>query len=379
MLPASDDTPRVREHIDRLEASSREDAFRSSSAPPTTDGRGEGSSEKGKVSSPETPERHRERERHSGGSNGRAPSPVPAPSPPYLPDPRPATVTASREAEKWEGERTAQPEATPPPEGWFEVSERAPQAPRASRDALADRDEEPGWMRSLFLGEAGRKSFPFGRGVPSRLRPLVAWVPVAVRVPQAVFALLAFAVAASMKHDATDCVERVSVVSNATDVAAGTDAKAVHLPPRSMCLPGRSFTHFASLEFLVVADAAAFVWAIFFFFGDLLCLGKVRLGREIAAKTSDVTTAQTLRRMGSLGVPRLAFVGDSTLCFLTLVSAAATFGFLSGANDLGAGYCDGVGRPWCDRGAAAAAFGTCAFVAFVPSVMINAANDVGPW
>ena len=118
---------------------------------------------------------------------------------------------------------------------------------------------------------------------------------------------------------------------------------------------------------------------MFFFFGDLLCLGKVRLGREIAAKTSDVTTEQTLRRATSLGVPRLAFWGDAALCFLTLVSAAATFGFLSGGDDLGAGYCDGVGRGWCDRMAAAAAFGTCAFVAYLPSVMINAANDVGPW
>ena len=173
-------------------------------------------------------------------------------------------------------------------------------------------------------------------------------------------------VAASMKHDATDCA-----VSTASSTTTAT--------PHALCLPGRSFTHFASLEFLVVANVAAFVWACFFFFGDLLCLGKVRLGREIAAKTSDVTTEQTLRRATSLGIPRLAFWGDAALCFLTLVSAAATFGFLSGGDDLGAGYCDGVGRGWCDRMAAAAAFGTCAFVAYLPSVMINADNDVGPW
>ena len=370
MLPASDEAPGVREHIDRLEASSREGAFRSNSVPPTTDGRGVGPSERGEVSGPETPD-------------GRAPSPGPAASPPYFPDTRPVLVATSREAEKREGEGRAQPKATPPPEGWFEVSERTTPSTRASRDALADREEEPSWMRSLFLGEAGRRSLPFGRGVPSRLRPLVAWVPVAVRVPQAVFALLSFAVAASMKHDATDCVDGASVVSNATDVTDATDATdattARLVPRRSMCLPGRSFANFTSLEFLVVANAAAFAWAVFFFFGDLLCLGKVRLGREIAAKTSDVTTEQTLRRMRSLGVPRLAFVGDAALCFLTLVSAAATFGFLSGAKDLGAGYCDGVGRPWCDRMAAAAAFGTCAFVALVPSVMINTANEFGPW
>ena len=232
-------------------------------------------------------------------------------------------------------------------------------------------------MRYLFLGEAGRRSFPFGRAVPSRLRPLCAWVPVAARVPQAAFALLAFAVAASMKHDATDCPdERPLSTSTTTDVSNGTSSTTT-ATPHALCLPGRSFTNFASLEFLVVANVAAFVWACFFFFGDLLCLGKVRLGREIAAKTS--TTEQTLRRATSLGVPRLAFWGDAALCFLTLVSAAATFGFLSGGENLGAGYCDGVGRGWCDRMAAAAAFGTCAFVAYLPSVLITAANDVGPW
>ena len=362
MLPASDDSPRVREHIDRLEASSREEAFRSNSAPPTTRGQGQGSSEKGEegsVGGPPTPERAASR-------------PIPAPSPPYLPDPRPATVPVSSESHsKRDGEGKEHPEATPPPEGWFGVREQdaalsVPTTRPSRRDVLADREEEPGWMRYLFLGEAGRRPFPFGRAVPSRLRPLCAWVPVAARVPQAAFALLAFAVAASMKHDATDCV-----VTTASSTTTAT--------PHALCLPGRSFTHFASLEFLVVANVAAFVWACFFFFGDLLCLGKVRLGREIAAKTSDVTTEQTLRRATSLGVPRLAFWGDAALCFLTLVSAAATFGFLSGGDDLGAGYCDGVGRGWCDRMAAAAAFGTCAFVAYLPSVMINADNDVGPW
>ena len=375
MLPASEDAPRVREHIDRLEASSREEAFRSNSAPPTTRGQGEGSSEKGEegsVGAPPTPERA-------------APRPIPAPSPPYLPDTRPATVAVSSETTKRDGEGQEHPEATPPPEGWFGVSEQdaalsVPTTRPSRRDVLADREEEPGWMQYLFLGEAGRRPFPFGRAVPSQLRPLCAWVPVAVRVPQGAFALLAFAVAASMKHDATDCPdERPLSTSTTTDISNGTSSTINDQRPHALCLPGRSFTNFASLEFLVVANVAAFVWACFFFFGDLLCLGKVRLGREIAAKTSDVTTEQTLRRATSLGVPRLAFWGDAALCFLTLVSAAAAFGFLSGGENLGAGYCDGVGRGWCDRMAAAAAFGTCAFVAYLPSVMINAANDVGPW
>ena len=167
MLPASEDAPRVREHVDRLEASSREEAFRSNSAPPTTRGQGKGSSEKGEegsVGAPPTPERA-------------APRPVPAPSPPYLPDTRPATVAVSSETTKRDGEGKEHPEATPPPEGWFGVSEQdaalsVPTTRPSRRDALADREEEPGWMRYLFLGEAGRRPFPFGRAVPSRLRPL---------------------------------------------------------------------------------------------------------------------------------------------------------------------------------------------------------------
>ena len=50
------------------------------------------------------------------------------------------------------------------------------------------------------------------------------------------------------------------------------------------------------------------------------------------------TTERALRRATKLGVPPIAFVGDLSLCFLTLVSLA-TFGFLSAANDLDAGYC----------------------------------------
>lgn len=370
MLPASDDAPGVREHIDRLEASSREEAFRSSSAPPATGGGGAVSSEKEDSSGPKTPD-------------GPALHPVPAPTPPYLPDTRPATVAASREADAREGEGKELEAGTPPPEGWFEVSKRdaarfPAQTSDTRRDPLADRDEEPGWMRFLFLGDAGRRSFPFGRGVPSKLRPLLAWVPVAARVPQALFSLLAFAVAASMTHDETcrsvQGVENAGV-ENAT--SAQTSSALAALVTSTLCLPGRSFTHFACLEFLVVANVASFVWSACFFFGDLLCLGKVRLGREIVAKTT--TTERALRRATKLGVPRVAFFGDLSLCFLTLVSASATFGFLSGANDLDAGYCGEVGSGWCDRMAAAAAFSMCAFVFFLPSMFMNAANEVGPW
>ena len=370
MLPASDDAPGVREHIDRLEASSREEAFGSSSAPPATRGGGAVSSEKEDASGPETPD----------GSAPHPPPIVPAPTPPYLPDTRPATVAASREADAREGEGKELEAGTPPPAGWFEVSKRDParlpaQTRDTRRDPLVDRDEEPGWMRFLFLGDAGRRSFPFGRGVPSKLRPLLAWVPVALRVPQALFSLLAFAVVASMTHDQT-CGKVQSVENNAT--ATQTASALAKLVTKRMCLPGRSFTHFACLEFLVVANASSFVWCLCFFFGDLLCLGKVRLGRDIVAKTT--TTEQALKRAQNLSVPLVAFFGDLSQCFLTLTSATATFGFLSGANDLDAGYCGLVGeKGWCDRMAAAAGFSMCAFLVFLPSVFMNAANEVGPW
>jgi hypothetical protein len=196
-----------------------------------------------------------------------------------------------------------------------------------------------------------------------------------LRLPQALFSLLAFAVVASMTHDET-CGSVQSVENNATSTQ--TSSALANLVSKTLCLPGRSFTHFACLEFLVVANASSFVWCLCFFFGDLLCLGKVRLGREIVAKTT--TTEQALKRAQNLSVPLVAFFGDLSQCFLTLTSATATFGFLSGANDLDAGYCGLVGeKGWCDRMAAAAAFSMCAFVVFLPSVFMNAANEVGPW
>ena len=118
MLPASDDAPGVREHIDRLEASSREEAFGSSSAPPATRGGGAVSSEKEDASGPETPD----------GSAPHPPPIVPAPTPPYLPDTRPATVAASREADAREGEGKELEAGTPPPGGLVRGFKARPRA-----------------------------------------------------------------------------------------------------------------------------------------------------------------------------------------------------------------------------------------------------------
>ena len=291
MLPASDDAPRVREHIDRLEASSREEAFRSNSAPPTTRGQGQGSSEKGEegsVGGPPTPERAASR-------------PIPAPSPPYLPDTRPATVAVSSESHRRE-EGKEHPKRRPHRRlvrgSQQDAALSVPTTRPSRRDVPADREEEPGWMRYLFLGEAG------------------AGVPVRPRGPSRPSTALGARRGARLKR---------SRLARRRHGLRRHDGFSTTWPPHALCLPGRSFTHFASLEFSS-SPTPAFAWACF---SSATCSASSgQAGVEIAAKTSDVTTEQTLRRDFAR---RSRPLGRRRFVFPTLVSAAATLGFLPAA------------------------------------------------
>lgn len=265
------------------------------------------------------------------------------------------------------------------PQTWLHEIPQAGATPTntGARPPPVQRDE-PGWMTSLYLGESGRR-FPFS--VPSRLRPYVSWIPVLLRLLQAVFALVAFATAASMSHPKTCVFENAD---NGTDNTSSNSTSTVpadlleQLVNNAMCLPGRTYKQFSSLEFLVVINACAFFWALCYFFGDLLCLGKVRLGREVSG-TSALSQKKAFENASRWGVPSFAFWGDLVITFLTLAAACAVAGLRGGLSDLDANYCDGVGKDWCHKMATAAAFGMCTFVLFLPSVALNTANAVGPW
>jgi len=110
----------------------------------------------------------------------------------------------------------------------------------------------------------------------------------------------------------------------------------------------------------------------------LLCLGKVRLGREVSG-TSALSQKKAFENASRWGVPSFAFWGDLVITFLTLAAACAVAGLRGGLSDLDANYCDGVGKDWCHKMTTAAAFGMCTFVLFLPSVALNTANAVGPW
>ena len=160
--------------------------------------------------------------------------------------------------------------------------------------------DEPGWLRCLYLGEAGNRFV-----IPSRLKPAVAWIPVALRLAQLVLALVAFAAAASMRHPAALCRGDAAAAAGAD--AADPNALAA-LVNRAVCFPSRRFEDFVALEFLVVATAAAFAWGALFFFGDLLGMGKIRLGREIPGGGGP----GALKAAANRGVPRLALAGTSS-------------------------------------------------------------------
>tara|TARA_B110000977_G_scaffold197790_1_gene281191 strand:+ start:13511 stop:14647 length:1137 start_codon:yes stop_codon:yes gene_type:complete len=376
VTPELEDKLRVR--IDKMEASSKREADAHSKTSPVASEKPLGSDDTGPEgpSTPPMPD-----------------MPSPTPSPPYLPDTRPAVVVMSKDtsqdppANTWANTTTAQPggqttsagQPSKPSgdgqnDGW--TNSVVPTQQTGARPPPMARDE-PGWMTNLYLGEAG-KQWPT---VPSRLRPYVAWIPVALRLPQAIFALVAFATAASMTHPKTCVFEGTD--TNDSNVPSSSPSVPTDLLEQlinnAMCLPGRTYKQFSSLEFLVVIHAAAFFWALCFFFGDLLCLGKVRLTREMGGHTSDVTSKKAFESAARWGVPRVAFLGDIFLTFFTFSSACAIAGLRAGFSDLDANYCSGVGSDWCNKMVTACVFGMLTFVSLLPSVLLNSANAVGPW
>ena len=78
-------------------------------------------------------------------------------------------------------------------------------------------------------------------------------------------------------------------------------------------------------------------------------------------------------------IPALAFAGDASLAALTFSASCAVAGLRTGLDDLAAGYCERVGKGWCDRMGAACAFGFLASMSIVPSAALNTANKCGPW
>ena len=132
--------------------------------------------------------------------------------------PRPAAASSADVVSKPSDDSTleelryAPPDATPPNT-----------APRASRAR-----EEPGWIRSLYLGESGARFF----SIPSRWKPCVPWLPVFLRACQAASALVAFAVVASMNRPDTLCSQMIR--------SAGGDPLA-RLVDDALCMPGRNY------------------------------------------------------------------------------------------------------------------------------------------
>jgi hypothetical protein len=78
-------------------------------------------------------------------------------------------------------------------------------------------------------------------------------------------------------------------------------------------------------------------------------------------------------------IPALAFAGDASLAALTFSASCAVAGLRTGLDDLAAGFCERVGKGWCDRMGAACAFGFLASMSIVPSAALNTANKCGPW
>jgi len=262
----------------------------------------------------------------------------------------------------------------------------SPAPPRAFPPASAAPSPEPGWLRRLHLGESGARF-----SLPARWRPLLRWAPVFLRAAQAVFSLVAIACVASMNHPAGACD---AAIADAQTLPASTVASLSRLVDDALCLPSRNYQNFVSLEFLAVVAAALFVWSTVFLLGDLVALGAIGLGRIVGnvhvepgreptrgndANRRESAQAAAEDRTRRFRVPQIAFAGDASLATLTFSAACAVAGLRTGLDDLAAGYCGRVGKGWCDRMGAAAAFGFLSSFATIPSAALNTANKCGPW
>ena len=277
--------------------------------------------------------------------------------------------------------------ATKPTDGDDERTRPAssPARPRAFPSASSAPSPEPGWLRRLHLGESGARF-----SLPARWRPYLPWAPVFLRAAQAAFSLVAMACVASMNHPAGACD---AAIADAETSPASTVASLSRLVDDALCLPSRNYRNFVSLEFLAVVAAALFVWSTLFLLGNLTALGVIGLGRivgNVHVEPGRVTTVNDTNRRDAaraaaedrarrFRVPLIALVGDASLATLTFSAACAVAGLRTGLDDLAAGYCGRVGKGWCDRMGAAAAFGFLSFAATVPSAALNTANECGPW
>ena len=277
--------------------------------------------------------------------------------------------------------------ATKPTDGDDERTRPAssPARPRAFPSASSAPSPEPGWLRRLHLGESGARF-----SLPARWRPYLPWAPVFLRAAQAAFSLVAMACVASMNHPAGACD---AAIADAETSPASTVASLSRLVDDALCLPSRNYRNFVSLEFLAVVAAALFVWSTLFLLGNLTALGVIGLGRivgNVHVEPGRVTTVNDANRRESaraaaedrarrFRVPLIALVGDASLATLTFSAACAVAGLRTGLDDLAAGYCGRVGKGWCDRMGAAAAFGFLSFAATLPSAALNTANECGPW
>jgi len=133
--------------------------------------------------------------------------------------------------------------ATKPTDG----DQRRPTSPTPTRVRMfpsgADGSPEPGWMRRMHLGESGARF-----SLPARWRPLVPWLPILLRGIQAVFSLVSVACVASMNHPAAMCE---AMIADTDSLPASTVASLSALVDNAICLPGRNYKNFQSLEFLV--------------------------------------------------------------------------------------------------------------------------------
>lgn len=170
-------------------------------------------------SQPDTPprpfERSMDRDRPPAlPSTSRAAKPATAPSADALSIPSDDSTLEELRFANHDAPRAAAPppDAAPP--------NAAPRAPRAR--------EEPGWIRSLYLGESGARFFY----IPSRWKPFVPWIPVFLRACQAASTLVAFAVVASMNRPDTLCSQMIR--------RAGGDPLA-RLVDDALCMPGRNY------------------------------------------------------------------------------------------------------------------------------------------
>ena len=178
-------------------------------------------------------------------------------------------------------------------------------------DAAASKPEA-GWMRS----EIGT------RRLFAKRNPCVPWIPVILRGVQGLFSLVSFAVVASMNHPDAMCVSMTQRAETAD--AGSSEASLARLVDDALCLPGRNYKDFVSLEFLVVVTAAAFAWACLFFALDMVGMGRMEMFRVIR------TGAHSLEWAASWGAPRAALIGDVCLCALCFAAACAVAGLRTG-------------------------------------------------